>query len=487
MKNFFTSSQSCKSDRSSKSKRNGFFYKIYVSSLLIGGLVTMVSFQNCAKPTSIRLTDQASTAPTPLPLPEVLPNAGENTPQSKVAESFDASVPSSIVVDQGQVLQELQVELIKTGIGESKFVLKESTYNQQTTDLGMMFDRNTSQLQKQNKKVSLKNINTSTPGTTTLLLTFQVMDASGKVVNTMTKRIAVTVRSKTGTGAVVVSAPVQPKPPVTPSAPALPQPPVVVSAPVPVCGTTSITARLIAVAKFFDADIKLQGATSQFALPGPGYTTKYTLQFFKANGSVMTISELNNCSTTAVVYSGYSYENIRIDRTYYRRRNDGSVFRSERSMSFRFGDFSVNSYANTIEYTGDSWGVDKVSIQTSLGQIDATSNPIYSIPDCNVYPSRTMSVNASGVLGGTVTEPSSSFSNIDRNRSTVVVYHCGAHNYQYCSNKYNTPVIEFIGSKIYCTVRIGSSSTKDYYVRFMYFNSVGDPQCISSEYTFTTY
>lgn len=155
MKNFFTSSQSCKSDRSSKSKRNGFLYKIYVSSLLIGGLVTMVSFQNCAKPTSIRLTDQASTAPSPLPL-EVLPIAGENAPQSKVAERFDVSVPSSIVVDQGQVLQELQVELIKTGIGESKFVLKESTYNQQTTDLGIMFDRNTSQLQKQNKKSEFK-------------------------------------------------------------------------------------------------------------------------------------------------------------------------------------------------------------------------------------------------------------------------------------------------------------------------------------------
>lgn len=307
------------------------------------------------------------------------------------------------------------------------------------------------------------------------------MDASGKVVNAMTKTIAVTVRSKTGTGAVVVSAPVQPKSPVTPSAPALSQQPVVDSASVPVCGTTSITARLIAVAKFFDADVKLQGATSKFALPGPGYTAKYTLQFFKANGSVMTISELNSCLTTASYeYSSNSYT---IDRVYYVRQTDGGVMRLEQSMSSKFGQLSVNSNANTIEYTGNSWGVDKVSIQTSIGKIDATSNPIYSIPDCNVYPS-TMSVNGSGVLSGTVTQPSSSFSNIDRNRNTVVMYHCGGQDYQYGSNTTGTEIIQ---SQLYCPVRFGTSTTKDYYVRFMYFNSVGDPQCISREFMFTTY
>ncbi len=200
----------------------------------------------------------------------------------------------------------------------------------------------------------------------------------------------------------------------------------------------------------------------------------------------MTISELNSCLTTASYeYSSNSYT---IDRAYYIRQTDGSVMRLEQSMSSKFGQLSVNSNANTIEYTGNSWRVDKVSIQTSLGKIEATSNSIYSITDCNVSPS-TMSVNAIGVLSGTVTQPSSSFSNIDRNRSAVVVYHCGNQDYKYGINRSNitTTAEEVIQSQLDCPVRFGTSTTKDYYVRFMYFNSVGDPQCISREFMYTTY
>ena len=572
--------------------------------------MTMFSFQNCSKQSAIKLSDQASKSPTPVPLPgEVGPPFVDPNPQiqNKSSENFDVAAPSSVVIDQGQPLPDIYLELVKTGSGDSKLILDESNFNEKDSELGGIFDRRTEVLQKQKKGLRLKNINTNTPGSFGVGLIFKVIDSSGKTINIFNKFISITVRSKmtagSGTGVFIdysesarcgilngsqsvtgftnlesqennlhqlcgidknnnallesgsvdwttrngsqmppvnsvttskpsgvyqnlfseaftgsnnaptvvqwkckgkdkdgladakqvitcrartaivsVATTTTTQPAVVVATTTTTQPSVVVAtpSPEPVCGTSSITAKLTARAKFFDTNILLQGSDSMFALPGPGFTAKYTLQFFKSNGSLMTLAELSNCLFSNYD-TGFSYYRFSVDRDYNIRFDNGGVSPSHGSV------YASTSGGNALEYTGNSWGTEKISIQTKLGIIEATSNPMHSIRECNVSPTY-MRVSSSGELTGTVTQPSSSFSGIQRDRDIVVVYHCGAQKYNFASPivNYTAPNIERVQHQLNCPFQIGSSTTKDYYVRFMYFNSVGDPQCISSEFSYTS-
>lgn len=148
---------------------------------------SVLMFQNCARPTALKLTDSTADL--------------SSKSLNKESESFNVVVPASITIAQGQEIPDIEVEVSKTGVGASEIVLKNGQ-NNQSLGFGELFNVKEKNVQKQNHFVKVNNFNKNQLGTYSVELNFDILNEQKIVTQTIHKTVILKIISKTGAAAV---------------------------------------------------------------------------------------------------------------------------------------------------------------------------------------------------------------------------------------------------------------------------------------------
>lgn len=488
---------------SDTSKRNDFFNRMYILLLLMGGMLTMISFQNCAKPTSLKLTSQVSNSPS-MSSPDLLSNAsapdtGVILQQGKVIEAFDASVPSAVAVNQGQSLQEIQVELTKTGSGNSKLVLTESSYNQSVSDLGLLFDTRYEKSQKQYKKISLKNINTNLPTTVDVKLSFQVIDASGKITSTFVKTVSVTVLKANSGVAVNSVQPIAQQQPVvvtsqSPAAAAVSSPAVDCSANAAFnldCIQNPVSMALQVKAIENGTDVRLRGQLTNTLLPGPGEQFQFQLTSSNGNFDFRHLGYFQDKVKIEWIYNGVGTNGRQVNNVTDQAGGRGlpkSAFLSEQYSS----DFRFQTYQNLITFNSGSndgfasyfSGTVQVKIWYNYKLI-AQTNPvsILQIEECRINFSGQPIFTQAG-FSGTLYSDDAYSKGISRTVHTI--FHRATIDWMDAVSYNSSFTSAGTYSSTFNTSAMSQNTAVDAVsVRFVFLDAMGAPVCSSRELYYT--
>ena len=464
----------------------------------MGGMLTMISFQNCAKPTSLKVTSQASNSPskssTDLPSYTDVPGTDTTLPQQgKVIETFDASVPSMVTVNQGQSLQELQLELTKIGSGNSKLILTESFYNQSVSDLGLLFDAKFEKAQKQYKKISLKNINTSLPTTVDVRLSFKVTDSSGNLTSTFVKTVSVTVL-KANSGVAVNSV----QPTEQQQVVAVSQPPAAAvdcSANAAFnldCIQNPVSMSLQVKAIENGTDVRLRGQLTNTLLPGPGEQFQFQLTSNNGNFDFRHLGYFQDKIKIEWIYNGVGTNGRQVNNVTDQAGGRGlpkSAFLSEQYSS----DFRYQTYQNLITF--NSGGNDGFAsyfsgtVQVKIWynyKLIAQTNPvsILQIEECKVNFSDAPPTFTSAGFSGTLYSNDAYSKGISRTVHTI--FHRATIDWMDAVSYNSSFTSAGTYSSTFNTSAMSQNTAADAVsVRFVFLDAVGAPVCSSRDLYYT--